>query len=97
MGATVRIPPETMAELRALRRIRNDLTHSLRLAPDSVEPAVLLDLDTEYDGEMVPTARLVRRTLRAVDAAIGSVDVALMTFANRLDEHFWPPSRHLDV
>jgi hypothetical protein len=96
-GVEVRIAPETNSALKAMRRIRNDLTHGLRVQRSNVEPWLAGELDTDRDGSIRPTARLVRRALTTIDEAIGAVDVGLMLFEDRLHAHYRPPSRSLDI
>jgi hypothetical protein len=87
-GAPLRMADDTLAELQALRRVRNALVHGLQLNPERIPPRVLDDLYRTELGEVVPTATIVRRALRAVDTMVGHVDVALMLLIDRLDAQF---------
>jgi hypothetical protein len=76
-GAPVRIQPATMEELRALRQVRNSLTHRLTIDETEVQPRVAGDLVRDPVGNLVPTPRLAARALDAAEVVIAAVAYAL--------------------
>jgi hypothetical protein len=69
-GVTIPVPPETISELKALRPVRNALTHRLSLDANQLPAGLHRDLDMANVERILPTPLLVRRALRAVDDVI---------------------------
>jgi hypothetical protein len=90
LGAPVRLASGKLSDLRALRLVRNVLTHELWLDPEAV-PATLRDVLRENElGELAPTPALVRRGFRAVGDTVAAVDVSLMLLVERHEDRFPP-------
>jgi hypothetical protein len=74
-GVSIVIPPQTLNELRTLRPIRNTLTHRLTLSLTDIPAALHPEFDVR-SNDVVPTASLVRRALRAVDDVVNATETA---------------------
>lgn len=80
MGVRVRLPPDVEADLKELRRLRNHLTHGLRLDEAALGNRVRSFLGRDPEGAPVPTATLVRFAIETVESVILAVDRAFIDF-----------------
>ena len=98
LGSPVRLDARAWDDLRALRRVRNALTHGLALTKQQVPP----DLRAYFEASsgmwaspdsFVPTSDLVRRALATVESFVAAVDYALTASGQRQVERWDPMER----
>jgi hypothetical protein len=98
LGSPVRLDDRAWDELRALRLIRNALTHDLALTKQQVPPDLRACFEASSamwasPDSFVPTSALIRRALVTVESFVAAVDYALTASAQRQVERWDPMER----
>jgi hypothetical protein len=93
LGVRVRLTDELTQKLRALRQVRNALTHELAVNADALDACLASKLDPWHGGvrepsgeRVVPTERLVLFSLETVEQTVARVEYGLAELAERAED-----------